>query len=107
MNIQKKRQQEKDVVAFMITLYCRKKHGGKELCPQCQSLTDYAWNKADKCPFMESKTFCSNCHVHCYEPEMRERIRAVMRFSGPRMIMHRPIMAIRHLAEQRKEKKLG
>ena len=40
MDIHRKRQQEKEVVAFMIALYCRKKHGGKELCPDCQSLTD-------------------------------------------------------------------
>lgn len=103
MAIQKKRQQEKEVVAFMIALYCRKKHGGKELCPDCQSLTDYAQLRSDKCPFMESKTFCSNCHVHCYEPRMREKIRNVMRFSGPRMILHRPGMAIKHLIEQKKE----
>ncbi len=28
------------------------------------------------------KTFCANCKVHCYKPEMREKIRAVMRFFG-------------------------
>jgi hypothetical protein len=35
---------------------------------------------------------------------MREKIREVMRFSGPRMIFHHPIMAIRHLIECRREK---
>ena len=50
-------------------------------------------------------TFCSNCKVHCYKPEMREKIREVMRFSGPRMILYHPIMAIRHVIESRKEKK--
>ena len=35
---------------------------------------------------METKTFCSNCRAHCYRLEMREEIRKVMRFSGPRMI---------------------
>ena len=29
---------------------------------------------------METKTFCSNCRVHCYRSEMREEIRKVMRF---------------------------
>lgn len=32
---------------------------------------------------METKTFCSNCKVHCYKPEMREKIRDVMRFPAP------------------------
>jgi hypothetical protein len=54
---------------------------------------------------MESKTFCSNCKVHCYKPEMREKIREVMRFSGPRMIFHHPITAIRHVMESKKEQR--
>ena len=40
---------------------------------------------------MESKTFCSNCRVHCYCPDMREKIRMVMRFSGPRMLFYHPV----------------
>lgn len=64
-----------------------------------------AMQRSDKCPFMETKTFCSNCRVHCYKPEMREKIREVMRFSGPRMILHHPVMAVRHVIESKKEKK--
>lgn len=56
-------------------------------------------------PFMETKTFCSNCKVHCYKPEMREKIREVMRYSGPRMIFHHPAAAIRHVILTKKEKK--
>lgn len=51
------------------------------------------------------KTFCSNCRVHCYKPEMREKIREVMRFSGPRMIWYHPMAAISHVLETKKEKK--
>ena len=101
--VEKKREQEKKVVSEMIRLYCRKNHGGKELCTECAELTEYARLRVDKCPFMENKTFCSNCRVHCYRPEMRERIRTVMRFSGPRMIFHHPVMAIRHLILQKRE----
>jgi len=36
---------------------------------------------------------------------MREKIREVMRFSGPRMILHHPVMAVRHVIESKKEKK--
>ena len=50
---------------------------------------------------METKTFCSNCKVHCYRPDMRERIRAVMRFSGPRMLLYHPITGIRHFLDNR------
>ena len=106
MNTASKRQREKETVSLMIRLYCRKKHGqGKALCPSCAELEAYAKKRSDLCPFMETKTFCSNCSVHCYRPEMRERIRAVMRFSGPRMILVHPVMAMRHLIESRREKK--
>ena len=92
--INTKREREKAVVSEMIALYCRRQHGRKNgLCPECTALNTYARQRSDKCPFMETKTFCSNCKVHCYKNanqeigvEMREEIRTVMRFSGPRMI---------------------
>ena len=105
MDVKTKREREKEMVSQMIALYCRKNHGRKTLCPDCAALDAYARQRSEKCPFMETKTFCSNCKVHCYQPEMRETIRAVMRFSGPRMIFHHPVAAIRHLIETKKEKK--
>lgn len=105
MDMKTKRQREKETVSLMIAIYCRKVHGSKSLCPDCEALAEYACQRSDSCPFMETKTFCSNCKVHCYKPDMREKIRAVMRFSGPRMIFHHPVMAIRHLIETRKEKR--
>ena len=104
--VESKREREKKTVAFMIALYCRKNHGTKgTLCPECEELKQYAMSRSDHCPFMETKTFCSNCRVHCYKPEMREKIRQVMRFSGPRMMLYHPVMAVRHVIESRKEKK--
>ena len=105
MDVTRKRAQEKETVSLMIAIYCRKKHGGKRLCPDCAALDAYARQRSDQCPFMEHKTFCSNCKVHCYKPDMRERIRQVMRFSGPRMIFHHPVMAVRHVIETKKEKR--
>lgn len=88
----------------MIRLYCKKSHGTKTgLCPECKALAEYACDRSNKCPFMDNKTFCSNCKVHCYKPEMRNRIRQVMRFSGPRMIFHHPVMAMQHLISSRRE----
>ena len=104
--IEKKRKQEIEMLDCMIRIYCRGNHGTKEkLCEDCQALREYAVTRTQKCPFMETKTFCSNCKVHCYKPEMREKIREVMRFSGPRMIFSHPVMAISHVIESKKEKK--
>ena len=111
--VEKKRQKEQYVVDEMIRLYCRKNHSKDEiqsggLCSVCQELSDYAKLRSQKCPFMEQKTFCANCKVHCYKPEMREKIRKVMRFSGPRMLMYHPVLAVWHLiCSMREKKKIG
>ncbi len=103
--VETKRQWEKKLVTQMIALYCKKNHRSKELCDDCRELAEYARLRSDKCPFMEEKTFCSNCRVHCYKPEMRNKIRKVMSYSGPRMLFHHPVAAVRHVIESKKEKR--
>ncbi len=109
MRTEGKREKEKQVVDLMIQIYCKKKHPGVQkkdgCCEECDKLRSYAGLRVDKCPFMETKTFCSNCRVHCYKPEMREKIREVMRFSGPRMMMYHPVMAVHHVISSAQEKK--
>ena len=93
-------EREKRTVAKMIHIYCRQKEGNRDLCPDCAELLEYAMSRLSKCPFGEHKTSCRKCRIHCYRPDMRARIRAVMRFSGPRMMFYSPIAAIRHLISE-------
>ena len=105
-DIAAKREKEKEMVSLMIKLYCCKKHGTKkELCAECAELESYAGSRSEHCPFMENKTFCSNCKVHCYKPEMREKIRAVMRWAGPRMLPVHPVLSLKHVAVTLKAKR--
>ena len=69
LELEKKRSDEKRLVSEMIALYCRRQHHTPrgQLCPECQELHDYARIRIDRCPLMESKTFCSACRVHCYK----------------------------------------
>ena len=67
------------------------------LCPSCQSLLAYAHARLERCKFGNAKPSCTRCPVHCYKPAMRQQIRQVMRYSGPRMLLHYPVLAIRHL----------
>lgn len=97
VDITRKLQHEREVVRDMITLYCRKNHHSKQLCDECRELADYADERTRKCPYMAEKKFCSLCKTHCYNPQMREKIRQVMRYAGPRMIFHHPIAAFHHL----------
>ena len=87
----------------MIDMYCKRNHRGKELCISCMELQNYALKRLASCPFGEEKPTCAKCPVHCYKPEMRERIRAVMRYSGPRMIYTHPVQAINHIIDGRRK----
>lgn len=86
---------EKETIEVMIGMYCKGNHS-EELCIECSELRDYAFGRIDSCPIRDRKVKCSECEIHCYSPEMRERVRAVMRYSGPRMAIH-PVLAFRHL----------
>lgn len=97
MDVDKKRLEEKRVLREMFLIFCEGRHGSKgELCEDCEEIYRYACERVDRCPNMESKTFCSACKRSCYKKSMRERVREVMKFSGPRMIFKRPGMALKH-----------
>ncbi len=89
---------EKRTLERMVALYCRSHHqSAAGLCPGCQELIDYAHLRLDRCRFKLAKPTCANCPVHCYKPEMRRKVKEVMRYSGPRMLLHHPVLALLHL----------
>jgi hypothetical protein len=91
---------EQKTMTAMLRLYCQDQHGALPiLCPECQEILDYAIGRLEGCPFQEDKTTCAKCPVHCYKPAMRLRIRGVMRYAGPRMLVKHPILATLHLID--------
>lgn len=95
---------ELKTIEAMISIYCRAHHtSGKVLCADCEELLKYAGKRLANCQFQEAKPTCGNCTVHCYKPKMRETIRTVMRYAGPRMCCRHPIMALRHLLDGRRK----
>lgn len=91
---------ERRTITAMIRLYCREQHGAEAgLCPQCQALNEYALQRVERCPFGAEKPTCAKCLVHCYKPEMRVQVRTVMRYAGPRMLLHHPGLAVQHLVD--------
>ncbi|EDM29365.1 hypothetical protein LNTAR_23284 [Lentisphaera araneosa HTCC2155] len=93
---------EKQVIATMISIYCRKQHcKSKNLCKDCYQLYRYSTKRLNRCPFGESKPACQYCKVHCYEKAMRQRVRDVMAFAGPRMLYQHPIMSLKHLCQSK------
>lgn len=99
---------EKKVVSRMIAIYCRSKHNSqnKKLCEECESLNSYALVRLERCPFGEGKPSCGSCPIHCYKKDMREKIRVVMRFAGPRMLFLHPIDTVKHYYKERTRKKI-
>jgi len=95
---------ERVTVDKMIELYCRESHATWDaLCAECAGLSEYAHQRLEKCVFGAEKPTCANCPVHCYKPEMRSKVRAVMRYAGPRMLLRHPVLALRHLLDGRKK----
>jgi len=91
---------ERTTVKAMIRLFCEAHHSAAPLCDACEELARYADQRLDRCSFGADKPKCSHCKIHCYSPPMRKRITEVMRYAGPRMIVHHPIMALRHLLQK-------
>ena len=90
-------------VVVMAQLYCRTNHRGLQqengLCEECSALVRYAQERTMRCPH-EHKGTCENCDIQCYKPAMRQGIRRIMAYSGPRMIIHHPVLAVRHVVKK-------
>ena len=93
-------EEEKKVVKQMIFLYCLKKEGNASLCPTCHESLTYARERLDHCKFGNDKPTCKKCPVHCYRPDMRKRIKMIMRWSGPKMLFYHPVSAVKHLLRE-------
>lgn len=92
---------ERETIRLMIGLYCRDNHHPAcELCDECRDLLEYAMTRVDKCRFQSNKPVCARCLVHCYKPDMREKVRQVMRYAGPRMLWRHPLLTLQHLWDE-------
>jgi hypothetical protein len=84
----------------MISLYCRDLHGNSEtLCEGCATLRAYALARVGTCRFGAGKPACANCPIHCFKPAMRDAIRILMRYAGPRMLLRHPWLALMHVID--------
>jgi hypothetical protein len=88
---------ERLTMSKMVGMYCSSHHATDgELCEDCSIFLHYAEVRLDKCPYGQEKPTCSNCPVHCYKSQYRAKARQIMRYSGPRMLLRHPILAIAH-----------
>lgn len=95
---------ERATIRAMMRLYCRRHHApaGGGLCADCATLLTYAERRIDICPHGDEKPSCGACTIHCYDRINRERIRTVMRWAGPRMLLHHPWLSLLHWLDARR-----
>ena len=89
--------QEKHIIEVMIRIYCSALHQKGMLCDDCGEVLLYANSRLNKCPFADKKPTCRKCPHHCYNPKMREKIREIMKYAGPKMIYLHPLIALKHV----------
>ena len=100
-------EREARTVEVMIQLYCKNQHGlTVQDCPNCSELQNYALDRLNHCPFHEGKTSCKNCTIHCYKPGIKDDIKQVMRYSGPRMMLRHPILTVFHFIDNTRKEPL-
>ncbi len=92
------------VLALFTAVYCKAHHRGEKVpldlasaglpdlgigprgfCSECREFLLYAMQRRIRCP-LDPKPTCKHCQVHCYRPGHREKVRAIMRFSGKHLI---------------------
>lgn len=105
MHLNKQEKKDIKVLALFTAAYCSARHSGEKsslvlteprlqglgldrfrLCAECREFLDYAFVRRLKCPLVPKPT-CKHCHVHCYRPGHREKVKEIMRFSGRRLIL--------------------
>lgn len=71
------------ILKRFIEIYCDNHRDSNKdnLCPECSDLLNYASTRLEKCLY-DPKPKCKDCQTHCYKPGYREKIKAVMKFSG-------------------------
>ncbi len=93
-------EREEKTMDLMIDIFCRDNHrSNPNICEECDSLKAYAHLRLANCPYKEQKTVCANCPTQCYKHSMRDQVRVVMRYAGPRMIWRHPVYAFLHILD--------
>lgn len=97
------KQQKSDIrlIGKFVEVYCDGKHAGIErrtfllpeklgerrMCAECAGFMAYAVARRLNCPLEAEKPSCKHCRIHCYGKEQRDKVRAVMAYSGRKLML--------------------
>ena len=95
--------QEKDMrtLEAMGRMYCKKFHqdAAKDeagLCTECRQTVNATAQRTQACPFNHEGN-CQDCPIKCQRGDAQDRIKAIMKYSAPRMLFAHPAMTLRYL----------
>lgn len=96
---------EATLLRAMFVRYCQDHHGSRDnnLCDECTELLRYSLTRLACCPFGQEKPTCARCKIHCYRAQEKDSVRAIMRYSGPKMMLPHPLLTLEHLIKNHKE----
>ncbi|MCW8994408.1 MAG: nitrous oxide-stimulated promoter family protein [Psychromonas sp.] len=96
---------EYKTIKAMVTIYCPVHHHRpkkSDHCKKCADFLVYANEKLDRCPYGQNKPTCNKCPIHCYKKAQRQQAKEIMRYAGPRMLIWHPILAVKHLLDEKR-----
>lgn len=97
-----KERKDLKVLALFTSVYCQAQHASNlaplhglpsqlhvlqryQCCKECADFLYYAIERRLRCP-VDPKPSCKHCQVHCYRAGHQEKVREIMRYSGPALI---------------------
>lgn len=95
---------EKKTVTAMIDIYY-KQFSDEDSLLEKEDVLAYAMTRLNYCRFGEEKPTCKVCPVHCYKKSYQDKMKKIMRYSGPRMLIYHPIMSVEHFFKEWSYKK--
>ena len=102
-NEERRLRRDENTLYAMAGIFCADHHAGQKdshgLCSECAETIAYSIERTKRCP-NEHKGNCEDCSIHCYQPEVRARIREIMAYAGPRMLTKHPIMTFFYLKKK-------
>lgn len=84
-------------------IYCDAHHDGPKddasLCPSCREAVETTLERTQRCPNNHDGN-CQDCDIKCQRGAAQERIKEIMRYSAPRMLLRHPFMTFAYLRKK-------
>ncbi|MGN1361014.1 MAG: nitrous oxide-stimulated promoter family protein [Eggerthellaceae bacterium] len=86
------------------SIYCGAHHAGRPkdstgMCPECSETILLTHDRAANCPY-DHQGNCQDCTLKCNRGDQQQRIKAIMAYAAPRMLVRHPLMTLEYLAKK-------